>query len=103
MLRASLAAVAAFAMAGCQSASAAPGVAPVASSATQTATARFHVEGMACERCSGRLSAGLRKLDGVIDAQADHQKKEAVLRYDPARITPERIKQEIGKLGFDVS
>jgi copper chaperone CopZ len=53
------------------------------------------------ERCSGRLSAGLRKLDGVLDAQADHVKKEAVVRYDPARVTPERIKQEIEKLGFE--
>jgi hypothetical protein len=75
MMHASLVLVAALAAAGCQSASAASSAVPAGSSASQTATARFHVQGMACERCSGRLAAGLRKLDGVVDAQADHQKK----------------------------
>jgi copper chaperone CopZ len=93
--------VAALTMGGCQSASAASSASPVGSSAPQAAIVRFHVEGMACERCSGRLGAGLRKLDGVLDARADHVKKEAVLRYDPARVTPERIEQEIEKLGFE--
>jgi copper chaperone CopZ len=64
---------------------------------------RFHVEGMACEQCSARLSAGLRKLDGVIDAEAHHKQKEAIVRYDPSRVTPQRIKQEIERLGFEAS
>jgi hypothetical protein len=36
--------------------------------------------------------------EGAIDAEADHKKKEAVVRYDPVRVTPERVKQDIEKL-----
>ncbi len=63
-------------------------------------SASFVVEGMSCEHCSGRVSAGLLELDGVVEVHADHQKKEAVVRYDPARVTPERIKQAIEELGY---
>ena len=69
----------------------------------QAASVRFHVEGMACDRCSARLREGLRKLDGVIDVEADHQKKEVAVRYDSTRVTPERIKQEIQRYGFEPS
>jgi len=92
----------------CQGASAEPATgaaraAPLSSEAAQSVTARFHVEGMACDRCSGRLRDGLRKLDGIVQADADHQKKEVVVSYDPARTTPERIKAEIERYGFEVT
>jgi copper chaperone CopZ len=58
---------------------------------------------MACDKCSARLRDGLRKLDGVLDVEADHQKKEVAVRYDPARVSPDRIKQEIRRYGFDAS
>lgn len=86
---------------GCQSAGAQPAVGAVADSANaQTAT--FHVEGMACERCSGRLRAVLLKLDGVIAADADHEAKRVVVRFDPSRVTIARVKQEIEAAGFEV-
>lgn len=86
---------------GCQSAGAQPVVGAVADSAdSQTAT--FHVEGMACERCSGRLRGLLLKLDGVVAADADHEAKRVVVRFDPSRVSAERIKQEIEHAGFEV-
>lgn len=55
-----------------------------------TATATFKVEGMACERCAARLSDGIKKVAGIVDAAADHAKKSVAVRYDPGRITPEQ-------------
>lgn len=88
---------------GCRSASAQPS-APTesASDASALQTATFHVEGMACERCSGRLRAVLLRLDGVVAADADHKAKQVVVRFDPNRVSMERIKQEIERAGFQV-
>ena len=83
---------------GCRSASAQP--APSDAVALQTVT--FHVEGMACERCSGRLQAALLKLDGVAAADADHRAKQVVVRFDPTRMTAARIKARIEEAGFEV-
>ena len=106
-MRAWLLALAATGLWGCQTASADPGmarVAPgVASATQQVASIRIHVEGMACEKCSGRLGEGLRKLDGVLEVQASHQKKEVFVRYDAGRVSPDRIKEEIRRLGFETT
>lgn len=94
--------------AACQSASAASAVPPpsaappVASSPSQLQSLRLHAEGMACDKCSARLREALRKLDGLIEVEADHQRQEVVVRYDPARLGPERIKHEIKRCGFDI-
>ena len=88
---------------GCRSAAAQPGVAAeITADAGAIQTATLHVEGMACERCSGRLRGVLLKLDGVVAADADHKAKHVVVQFDPGRVTLERIKQEIEKAGFDV-
>jgi hypothetical protein len=102
-MRGGLVLLAAALAVGCQTASAEPrhgsttpaGKAPSVASATPTqASVRFHVEGMACERCSGRLRDGLRKLDGVTDVDADHQKKEVAVRSPVARLTLPRPRGE---------
>ena len=94
--------------AACQQASAAGAVPPnpaaphVASSPSHSHSLRLRVEGMACDKCSARLRDALRKLTGVIEVEADHEKQEVAVRYDPARVGPERIKQEIQRCGFDI-
>lgn len=69
----------------------------------QTETAQFHVEGMACDRCSSRLRESLLKIDGVLSVTAEHEKKLVLVRFDPRRVAVERLKQEIQRNGFDVS
>lgn len=76
---------------------------PIPSAVTETTTARIHVNGMGCERCSARLREGLTKLDGVIAVEVSLEKKELAITFDPRRTTVERLKAEIARYGFDAS
>lgn len=66
-----------------------------------TETARFEVEGMACQSCAGRLQAGIRKVDGVTKAEVDFPSKTLTVQYDASKIDAARIKAEIERLGFE--
>lgn len=72
----------------------------VAIVAAQTTTARIHVDGIACERCSARLREGLLKLEGVAALEVNREKNEIVVTFDPERVTVERIKTEVDHYGF---
>ena len=44
----------------------------------------------------------LRNIDGVESAEASHEKGSAVVRYDPTKVTPDRIVSAIEDLGYKV-
>ena len=64
-------------------------------------TARFEIEGMACQACASRLQAGIRKLDGVTTADVDFASKMLTVQFDSSKIDTARIKAEIERLGFE--
>ena len=68
--------------------------------AAQAMTARIHVDGIACDRCSARLREGLLKVDGVSALEVNREKNEIVVTFDPQRVTVERIKTEVDHYGF---
>jgi mercuric ion binding protein len=58
------------------------------------------VEGMVCPACPRAVKAALERLPGVAEVDVNFQKKEAVVEYDPQRISPERMVEVINTLGF---
>src|SRR5262249_42867089 len=58
------------------------------------------VEGMTCAACSLSIRKALKKLDGVKAIEASHDKGQAVITYDPAKVSPERMVQAINDLGY---
>lgn len=68
--------------------------------AAQMATTTIAIEGMACGFCAAKVTAALKGLDGVKDARVSHTKNEAVVQYDPAKLTPEKLVRVIGEAGF---
>ena len=52
--------------------------APAAEERTET----LLVEGMMCEHCEARVKKALEKIDGIIEAKADHQKGTVMIRTD---------------------
>lgn len=78
-------------------ASAAP---PAERNTAQTATATIAIEGMACSVCAAKVTAALKKLDGVKDAKVSHKNNEAVVQYDPAQVTLEKLVRVIREAGF---
>ncbi len=60
------------------------------------------VVGMACAACAANIEKQLRSLDGVRSASVSLAGRSALINYDPARITPERMKSAINAIGYDL-
>lgn len=76
--------------------------------ATQTARAEdksetFKVSGMTCASCENSVKKAVTKLDGVNKVEADSEKGQAVVSYDPAKVTPEKITAAINTTPFKVA
>lgn len=53
------------------------------------------VAGMTCGSCAVTARVALRRMQGVVRAEVSYDSARAVIWYDPARITPERIIMEL--------
>lgn len=59
------------------------------------------VEGMTCEGCASHINIALKRIKGVISAEANYREKNVKVVYDPKQVTVERIKQGIRDAGYD--
>ena len=60
------------------------------------------VVGMACASCSANVERKLRSLPGVDSAAVSWPGRSALVEYDPARISLEKMKSEINGIGYDL-
>ena len=58
------------------------------------------VEGMSCLACVARVKKTLKNTPGVIEAQTSLERREAEIRYDPARISGEILAKTIDEMGY---
>jgi len=65
-----------------------------------TKTVTIKVEGMKCAKCSGSVSKALKATEGVEDVQVSHDKGEAVIKYDDAKLDETKLREVINKTGF---
>lgn len=65
------------------------GIAMAAYAATSTTV--LHIEGMTCAGCETAVKLVLRKTPGVISAEVSYEEKRAVVTFDPAKTTPQKI------------
>ena len=63
----------------------------LAAAASATTTTTLHIEGMTCAGCETAVILVLKKTPGVISADVSYEEKRAVVKYDPAKITPQKI------------
>jgi len=61
------------------------------------------ISGMVCGGCSGNVRQALLALDGVADAAVSHVEAQALVSYDPARVTMDQIKSAIISAGYQVA
>jgi len=74
-----------------------------ADSRPDTVRTTFQVKGMHCGGCSSTITATLEKMNGVIEASADHEEGVAEAVYHPREVKAEELKAEIEKLGYTVT
>ena len=60
------------------------------------------VAGMACAGCAANVERRMRQLEGVNSANVNFAARTVLVDYDPSVITPQTMKDEIGKIGFEL-
>jgi periplasmic mercuric ion binding protein len=53
-----------------------------------------------CESCAVGIKAMLKHTEGVTSAEVSYEKKEAVVDFDPATTSTEKIVEAITNLGY---
>ncbi|MBG9911975.1 ATPase P [Bacillus xiamenensis] len=62
----------------------------------------FHIMGMTCAACAGRIEKGLNRLEGVDDASVNLALETSHIVYEADQLTADDLKQKIQSLGYDV-
>lgn len=60
------------------------------------------VIGMACAGCAANVERRLNELNGISSAAVNFAARTALVEYDPKMITPQMMKEEIIKAGYDL-
>ena len=60
------------------------------------------IRGMTCQACETHIEVPLRKLQGVISADADYKKHNVTVVYDSAQVTVEKIKETVTATGYEL-
>ena len=61
------------------------------------------IEGMACNHCTSSVTAALTALGGVETVQVSLEDQNAVITYDPAKVTSDALADVVDDLGFSVT
>jgi copper chaperone len=64
-------------------------------------TTTIKVDGMSCGGCVKSVTGVLTALDGVAKAEVSLEQKQAVVEFDAAKLTRDRLKAAIEDAGFD--
>lgn len=60
----------------------------------------YLVEGMTCSGCERTVSKVVANIEGVASAKADLGSSTVSVEYDPAKVTIDRIKEAVNKVGY---
>ncbi len=76
-----------------------PGPALVATPANLAAL-KVAIPSLECDLCANGVQATVQKLPGVHDTQVSYQSKQAVVHYNPDKITQARLLEAINQTGY---
>lgn len=77
--------------------------ATAASETTNTERVVVAIEGMHCTSCASGIRSMLKRTPGVVSAEVNFEKKEAVVEFKPADTSRDKIVEAITNLGFRAS
>ncbi|MBE7150185.1 copper-translocating P-type ATPase [Bacillus mycoides] len=64
--------------------------------------ANLQVSGMTCAACANRIEKGLKKVEGVQDANVNFALEKTKILYDPAKTNPQEFKEKVESLGYGI-
>lgn len=68
--------------------------------AKEPARVTLAIEGMHCGGCAAAVKSALKNAEGVTGYEVSLEQKEAEVRFDPAKTSPEKIAAAVSKTGF---
>ena len=60
----------------------------------------FGVKGMHCASCVATIENSLKKVDGVLDATVNLATEQATVKYDPAKVTEDKLYGAVSNAGY---
>ncbi|ANF45841.1 heavy metal translocating P-type ATPase [Priestia megaterium] len=64
--------------------------------------ATLQITGMTCAACSNRIEKGLKKIEGVKEANVNLALERSTIIFDPSKTSPQVFEEKIQKLGYGV-
>ncbi|MCM3194977.1 heavy metal translocating P-type ATPase [Priestia megaterium] len=64
--------------------------------------ATLQIMGMTCAACSNRIEKGLKKIEGVKEANVNLALERSTIIFDPSKTSPQAFEEKIEKLGYGV-
>jgi mercuric ion binding protein len=58
------------------------------------------ISGMHCSSCAEGINAMLKRTEGVVKTDVSYEDRQAVVDYDEAKTSPEKIVAAIEKIGY---
>lgn len=88
------------AIGGCPSQESPP---PAASQEINMKTVIIPIEGMSCSACAARVRKTLTSIDGVSGVEVNLAERNARVRFDPSKLSPDRLVSAVNGLGYHAS
>ncbi|MBK5349883.1 copper-translocating P-type ATPase [Bacillus sp. TH22] len=64
--------------------------------------ANLQISGMTCAACANRIEKGLKKVEGVHDANVNFALEKTKIMYDPHKTNPQQFKGKVESLGYGI-
>lgn len=64
------------------------------------AEVEFRISNMVCEGCAEKIDGALHLVEGVREIRSNVAQKRVCVRYEPAKVRPEQIKDAVSRAGF---
>ncbi|EJR51623.1 heavy metal translocating P-type ATPase [Bacillus cereus VD102] len=64
--------------------------------------ANLQISGMTCAACANRIEKGLKKVEGVHDANVNFALEKTKIIYDPQKTNPQQFKEKVESLGYEI-
>ncbi|GLV61771.1 copper-translocating P-type ATPase [Bacillus mycoides] len=64
--------------------------------------ANLQISGMTCAACANRIEKGLKKVEGVHDANVNFALEKTKIMYNPTKTNPQQFKEKVESLGYGI-
>ncbi|PEY70323.1 heavy metal translocating P-type ATPase [Bacillus thuringiensis] len=64
--------------------------------------ANLQISGMTCAACAHRIEKGLKRVEGVHEANVNFALEKTKIMYDPTKTNPQQFKEKVESLGYGI-